>query len=155
MDEILLSFNAKDYPNLKNTRKIYEHRKRFCDKEVKAYVYVSYPIKQIMAIIELGRRTYLKNWLELYRYDENATNRINGFLERNNYVMEIKSFVEIEPIHLKDLQDNIPGFQAPHSFHYLKNNRVLEDYIRKNIYITGSIITNDFSNITANDVCQY
>lgn len=50
--------------------KIYEHRKAFLDEPVKAYIYVSKPIKSICGNMYLSNKTSILDWREQYKDDE-------------------------------------------------------------------------------------
>lgn len=46
MKSIFLSFSPEWYPYIENGKKIYEHRKRFCDEPVIAFLYLGLPIQK-------------------------------------------------------------------------------------------------------------
>lgn len=50
---MLLSFKADVFERVKSGEKIYEHRRVFPDEPVKAYLYVSTPVKSIVGIMRL------------------------------------------------------------------------------------------------------
>lgn len=55
MKEIFLSFRPEYFKPLLYGIKKYEYRKRFCDEETKAYLYLSGKSRQIVGIMELGK----------------------------------------------------------------------------------------------------
>lgn len=57
MRTMLLSFKAEVYKKVLSGEKIFGHRKVFPDEPVKAYLYVSAPIKAIVGIINLSNKT--------------------------------------------------------------------------------------------------
>ena len=50
---MLLSFKADVFERVKSGEKIYEHRRVFPDEPVKAYLYISTPVKAIVGIMRL------------------------------------------------------------------------------------------------------
>lgn len=80
MRKMILSFSYEWYPQLKSGEKIYEHRKRFCKEPVEAYIYIGLPYRQLVAVVELGKPEIIEDWLEKYRYDEAAVERIKDYL---------------------------------------------------------------------------
>ena len=68
MKEILLSFKVEYFRPLLYGIKKYEYRKRFCDEETKAYLYLSGKSRQVIGILELGKPIRLdltrNNYLE-------------------------------------------------------------------------------------------
>ena len=91
---MLLSFKPSVYNKLLSGIKIYEHRKVFPDEPIKAYLYVSYPVRAITGIIYFGKRHSIKEWKTVYSYDEAAVKRIDNYLINQNYAMEIVKFEE-------------------------------------------------------------
>lgn len=49
MRKMLLSFKPEAYEKIKSGEKIFEHRRNFPDEPIMAYMYVSSPIKAVMA----------------------------------------------------------------------------------------------------------
>ena len=89
MRTILLSFDEKWYPALRNGDKIFEHRKKFCDEEVRAFLYLGKPRQQIVAEIGLSRRELLSDWLLQYQDDRDVVARIRDFMQRNKFAMKV------------------------------------------------------------------
>lgn len=153
MRTILLSFDEKWYPVLKSGEKIYEHRKKFCDEEVRAYLYLGKPRQQIVAEIGLSKRESLESWLMLYKNDISVVNRIKSFMERNKYAMKVLWFKEIEPISIKKIQEIYPELKIPISFHFLDKKPTILKWIDNNKKYTGYQYENDFSNVRKEDIC--
>ena len=59
MKEIFLSFRPEYFKPLLYGIKKYEYRKRFCDEETKAYLYLSGKSRQVVGIMELGKTVRL------------------------------------------------------------------------------------------------
>ena len=100
MRTILLSFDEKWYPVLKSGEKIFEHRRKFCNEEVCAFLYLGKPRQQIVAEIGLGKRELLEDWLQQYQKEKEVADRISDFMRRNKFAMKVLWFKEIEPINL-------------------------------------------------------
>lgn len=153
MRTILLSFDENCYPSLRNGDKIFEHRKKFCNEEVRAYLYLGKPRQQIVAEIGLSKRENLKDWLLKYKDDEIVVSRIKNFMIKNKFVMQVKWFKEIEPISIKDLQNKFPKLNIPISFHYLDNKPEVLSWLDKNKKYTGYHFENCFNNVGKDRIC--
>ena len=153
MRTILLSFDEKWYPALKNGDKIFEHRKKFCDDEVRAFLYLGKPNQQIVAEIGLSRRELLSDWMNRYHDDIEVVARIQDFMQRNKFVMKVLWFKEIEPISIIGLQEKFPELKIPISFHFLDKKPDVLKWIDTNKKYTGYQIENDFSDISKDDIC--
>lgn len=55
MKEIFLSFRPEYFKPLLYGLKRYEYRKRFCDEETRAYLYLSGKSRQVVWVLDLGR----------------------------------------------------------------------------------------------------
>lgn len=76
MRVMLLSFKADVFDRVKSDEKIYEHRRVFPDEPVKAYLYVSTPVKSIVGIMRLENKVKIESWKEKYSYDQATVTRI-------------------------------------------------------------------------------
>lgn len=155
MKSILLSFSNEWYPPLKDGLKIYEHRKRFCKEEVKAYLYIGKPIHKVVAIVTLGKRIALEDWLQQYKHNPATFSRIMDFKQRNNYAMPIIDFQEIIPISLDEYKQKNKRFIVPRSYYYLDNNVSLNDYLVNNTHLIGDKKTNFFPPNIEDIICTY
>lgn len=153
MRTMLLSFSPEWYQDLSSGRKIYEHRKRFANEPVIAYIYLGLPYRQIVAKIHLGKREELSDWLTEYSYDTEAVERINDYLTRNHFAMPIYSFQEIEPIDARLMEQTINGFRVPISYIFLDDKPELFNYIKSREVLKGQEITHRFDNITSKEIC--
>jgi hypothetical protein len=150
---ILLSFDEKWYPVLKSGEKIFEHRKKFCNEEVRAYLYLGKPRKQIVAEIGLAKRELLEDWLEQYKDEEEVVCRIQDFMKRNKFAMKVLWLKEIEPVNIVELQELFPELKIPISFHFLDKKPAVLNWLDENKKYTGYQIENDFSDISKDDIC--
>lgn len=153
MRTMLLSFSPEWYQDLSSGRKIYEHRKRFFNEPVIAYIYLGLPYRQIVAKIHLGKREELSAWLTKYSYDMDAVKRIKDYLTRNRFAMPIYSFQEIEPIDARLMEQTINGFRVPISYMFLDDKPELLNYIKSREVLKGQEITHRFDNITSKEIC--
>ena len=80
MRVMLLSFKADVFERVKSGEKIYEHRRVFPDEPVKAYLYVSTPVKSIVGIMRLENKVKIESWKEKYSYDQATVTRIETIL---------------------------------------------------------------------------
>lgn len=151
--KILLSFSPKYYEVLKNGNKVFEYRKRFCDEEVMAYIYIGRPIQKIVGVAKLGRRIDLDKWYREYSETE-IRKRIADFMTRNKYAMPIISFQEIEPIMISEIKKAFPKFYIPLSFRNLEPGDEISSYIESKQRFIGEIITHDFSTINPQNICE-
>lgn len=153
MRTILLSFDEKWYPALKSGEKKFEHRKRFCNEQVRAFIYLGKPKQAIVAEILLDKREKLSDWLITYEEDDAACDRIKDFMTRNKYAMRVLEFKEIKPISLGKLQMLFTNITAPISFHDLDKKKEVLNWLDANKCYTGYEILNDFSDVSSKTVC--
>lgn len=152
---MLLSFSPKWYPALSSGRKIYEHRKRFCNEKVIAYIYLGIPFRQIVAKVELGEKIKMEQWLEEYKADEAAIERINDYLTRSKVAMPILSFQEIEPIDVRKMENKVEGFKVPISYMFIDNKPEVLKYIMEREQNIGEKIQHKFDDISSDDICRF
>ena len=67
MRTMLLSFKADVFERVKSGEKIYEHRRVFPDESVKAYLYISTPVKAIVGIMRLDNRVQIDMTRQRYQ----------------------------------------------------------------------------------------
>lgn len=153
MRTILLSFDEKWYPVLKSGEKIFEHRRKFCNEEVRAFLYLGKPWQQIVAEIGLGKRELLEDWLQQYQEEKEVADRISDFMRRNKFAMKVLWFKEIEPINIIEVQELFPELKIPISFHFLDKKPDVLKWLDDNKHYTGYQIENDFSNVGRDNIC--
>ena len=153
MRTILLSLKPHVYEKIILNKKIYEHRYSFPDEDVKAYLYVSSPIKAITGILYLSNKTSLEEWYIKYSYNKMVTDRIRNYMKSYRYVMEMNEFRETNMLALDQLRSNLDKFIVPQMYYYLDNTPLLK-YLEDNIRENGNIIINDFTNISDDWICK-
>ncbi len=150
--EILLSMKPHWYDLVEQGIKIFEYRKIFPEGRVKAYVYVSAPVKKVKAIIHFGEKISLKEWERTYP-DPFIQERIREYLIRNNFAVPVEKVELIDPISLDKLREHIPHFVAPQMYYCLGNNMELAEYLHKHKPIMA-MVENDFKTIDVTDICK-
>lgn len=154
MREMLLSFKPDIFELIRSGKKIYEYRYQFSDEPVKAYMYVSLPVQQIVGYLELGKRIRLEDWRKKYQENAEVLKRVDEYIDRNNkYVMPIKSFHMTTPISLNELDRNLNKFIIPQSYYYLDNYPELWKYIEKHSRDTGEVTNNSFDENDVDNIC--
>lgn len=153
MKIMLLSFRADVYKKVLTGQKIYEHRKVFPDGRIKAYLYVSSPIKAVTGIMELGNKVSLEKWKEQYSYDNAAVERIDEYLKKHKYAMEILSYQKTNMLSLEKIRNDLQKFTVPQMYYYIDNSQLLT-YLEANLYPEGDIIEHHFDSISSNDICR-
>ena len=150
MRTMILSFKADVYKRVLSGEKIYEHRKVFPDDNIKAYLYLSQPIKAISGIMYLSNRIDIADLRNEAINDEDMLRRINDYLTHDKYAMEINKFQETNSIPLSRLREEICGFVVPQMYYFIDNTPLLK-YLEKNIILSGKEIKHEFdgSNISA------
>ena len=153
MRTILLSFKADVYKKVISGEKIYEHRKVFPKEPIKAYLYVSNPVKSITGVMYLNNRVEIENWKSIYSYDKAASKRIDDFLRCYKYAMQITKFEETSAILLNQLRIDVPGFVVPQMYYFI-DDTPLKGYLEKHLRFTGKVISHDFIDIKSEQICK-
>lgn len=153
MRTILLSFKADVYKKVISGEKIYEHRKVFPNEPIKAYLYVSNPVKSITGVMYLNNRVEIENWKSIYSYDKAASKRTDDFLRCYKYAMQITKFEETSAILLNQLRIDVPGFVVPQMYYFI-DDTPLKGYLEKHLRFTGKVISHDFIDIKSEQICK-
>lgn len=154
MREILLSFKPEIFDLIRTGKKIYEYRYQFCNQPIKAYMYVSKPVQQIVGYLELDKRILLEDWKEQYKENSEILKRVEEYISRNNrYVMPIKSFHMTKPIPLNDLKKGLRKFIIPQSYYYLDHYPELWNFIKLYATDTQEVIINHFYEDDIENIC--
>ena len=133
MKEILLSFKAEYFRPLLYGLKKYEYRKRFCDEETKAYLYLSGKSRQVIGIVELGKPIRLDLTRNNYLDYPETLKRVDDYISKNSInAVPIKSLTLFDtPLELDTIRNTIPGFMPPQLYYVLDNNPVLKKLLEK------------------------
>lgn len=154
MRTMLLSLRPDVYENVRTGKKIYEHRKVFPNEPIKAYIYVSRPVQALAGIMILGNRTNIIDWKTLYSDDDKAQVRINEYLERHQYALEIQEFQDTSQIPLSEIKTVFPKFLIPQMYYFIDETGLL-DYLEKHLVPNGEKIIHSFEDITSDQICVY
>lgn len=133
MKEIFLSFRTEYFKPLLYGMKKYEYRKRFCDEETKAYLYLSGKSRQVIGVMELGKPVRLDITRENYLNYPKTLKRVDEYiLNKDINAVPIKSLALFEsPISLDEIRKDIPNFMPPQMYFVLNNHPELKLLLEK------------------------
>lgn len=151
---MLLSFKADAFERVKSGEKIYEHRRVFPNEPVKAFLYISTPVKAIVGIMCLDNKVQIESWKEKYSYDQAVVSRIDNYLNKHTVAMEITEFQMTNAISLEKLRSDLSGFVVPQMYYYIENTELLK-YLEKNLILVGEPIKHSFDNIPPELICTH
>lgn len=155
MKEILLSMKPEWFNMVILGKKLYEYRKRFPNEEIRAYIYVSSPVKSIEAIFDLGKKIDLKELLLDSNISTDMMDGIKHYLKNNNYAVPIKRVYRTNRVTLDDLRLGVERFVAPQMYYILKDNSELTKFIHENVRIIGqSVCDNTVGKVSENEFCK-
>jgi len=128
MKEIFLSFRPEYFKPLLYGIKKYEYRKRFCDEETRAYLYLSGKSRQVVGVMELGRPVRLDFTRDNYlKYPETLKRVDEYILNKDINSVPIKSLSLYDnPISLDEIREEIPNFMPPQMYFVLDNHPKLK-----------------------------
>ena len=133
MKEIFLSFRPEYFKPLLYGIKKYEYRKRFCNEETKAYLYLSGKARCVVGIVELGKPIRLdltrKNYLE-YR---DTLKRVDNYISTGDInAIPIKSLSLFKkPLTLDEIREKIPNFMPPQLYYVLDSKIKLKNILEE------------------------
>lgn len=153
MRTMLLSLKDNVYKRVLSGEKIYEHRKVFPNEPVKAYLYVSSPMKAICGVMYLSNKTSLLEWKEKYKDDADCIKRIDEYLIHHKFAMEINKFENTNAIPLERLRTDLSKFVVPQMYYFIENSELL-GYLEKNLVPDGIVVTHTYENITSDMICK-
>lgn len=131
MKEIFLSFRPEYFKPLLYGIKKYEYRKRFCNEETLAYLYLSGKSRQVVGIMELGKPIRLDLTREKYLEYPETLKRVDEYISKRDInAVPIKSLSLFEkPIELEEIRTIIPGFMPPQMYFILDNHPKLKELL--------------------------
>lgn len=154
MKTLLMSFKPKWFEKIISGEKIFEYRSCFPDEEALVYMYVSSPQKQICGRIHLGKRIPLEKIKEDYFNNIDIIDRVNYYMENHRFAIPILSVEKTEAIKLEKLREDIKKFVVPQMYYDLDDRKELLNYIKYHAKVYGSILENNFDNLTNDDICK-
>ncbi len=134
MKEIFLSFRPEFLKPILYGMKKYEYRKRFCDEETRAYLYLSGKSRQVIGVMELGRTIRLKETRDNYIAYPDTLKRVDEYVNQDKIMnaVPIKSLELFDqPITLEEIRTEIPNFRPPQMYFVLDNQPKLKDILKK------------------------
>lgn len=133
MKEIFLSFRPEYFKPLLYGIKKYEYRKRFCNEETRAYLYLSGKSKQVVGVMELDQPIRLDFTRENYVNDLKTLKRVDEYiLNKDINAVPIKSLTLFyNPISLDEIRNEIPNFMPPQMYFILNNHPKLKSLLEK------------------------
>lgn len=133
MKEILLSFRSEYFGPLLYGIKKYEYRKRFCNEETIAYLYLSGKSRQVVGIMELGKPIRLDNTRNNYLDYPDTLKRVDKYIESKDInAIPIKSLSLFKnPLSLEDIRKEIPTFMPPQMYFVLDNHLKLKQLLEQ------------------------
>lgn len=138
----------------KESRKIYEYRKRFMHEEVEAYLYLSRPLSGISGVITMGKGIELDDLKKKYKNTSEVYSRICQYESRGNkMMMPILSICETNFISKGKIEIDIGRFIVPQGFYYLEGTE-LEGYLDENL-VKNNAIKIDINRFqVADEICR-
>ena len=135
MKEIFLSFRPEYFKPILYGLKMYEYRKRFCDEETKAYLYLSGKSRQVVGVMELGRTVRLDLTRESYTKYPETLKRVDEYiLSKDINAVPIKSLALFDnPISLDEIRKEIPSFMPPQMYFVLDNHPKLKSILERHL----------------------
>ena len=148
MKEIFLSFRPDYFKPLLYGFKKYEYRKRFCDEETKAYLYLSGNSRQVVGVMELGKPIRLDLTREDYLEYPDTLKTIDEYIfSRDINAIPIKSLALFDnPIDLDEIRKQIPSFMPPQMYFVLDNHPKLKLLLEKQL-LNKKLFVNNHENI--------
>lgn len=154
LKELLLSMQPKWFNMLVSGRKLYEYRKHFPNERIRAYIYVSSPVKAVQAIIEFGTRIELSS-LENSNSYSHIKKGVAHYIKNNNYAVPVLKIYRTPKIELEELRDAIEGFVVPQMYYILKDNTKLTNFLHsktdKNLIL---FLDNTCREVLTDDLCR-
>lgn len=154
MKTMLLSIKPEWFNKIMDGSKIFEYRRTFPDEEIRAYMYVSTPMKQIVGKVHFGRRIDIHTWKEQYQAYAEVCERIEDFLTRHTYAMPVLSYQMTNAIDLLTLRQFDPKFVCPQMYYYLDKYPKLFEFIKNNATDIDVKKINSFADISKEDICK-
>lgn len=124
MKEILLSFHPRSYGPLHDGIKMYEYRKRFCEEETKAYLYLSGKVRCIVGVMMLDKKIRLDRTRDNYLKYPDTLKRVDEYIALGDInAVPIKSLTLFkEPISLEEIRSCVSSFRPPRMYYVLNED---------------------------------
>lgn len=139
---LIISLKEEYYNQIIEGKKGFEYRKSFVDEPVVAFIYVSAPVKEIRAFVELGQpiRGRIEDIVKITQQDQpEAAKQVKQYLigQRRNKIngiaLPILSYTVISPIHLRDIMRRFPKFQPSPTWVEVSSIPGLADFLKQHV----------------------
>ena len=133
MKDVFLSFRPEYFEPILYGMKKYEYRKRFCNEETRAYLYLSGKERIVVGIMELGIPIRIDKTRDNYLDYPETLKRVDEYIvSRDVNAIPIKSLALYEePISLEEIRQVIGGFMPPQMYYVLDNFPELKELLDK------------------------
>ena len=135
MKEIFLSFRPEYFKPLLYGIKKYEYRKRFCNEETKAYLYLSGKARCVVGILELGKPIRLDLTRNNYSEYSDTLKRVDNYISTGDInAIPIKALSLFKkPITLDEIREKIPNFMPPQLYYVLDSKIELKKLLEERL----------------------
>lgn len=130
---VLMSMREVYFNEILNGEKHYEYRKKYCEDESIAYIYISKTRKEIVGKIWFGKPIIAeaKKIAQISENDQPGNyNSIIEYIGNNvGYAIPVIKVETINKIGLNEIKESFKEFCPPQSYYYLDNKKGLMDFI--------------------------
>lgn len=128
---IFLSFKPEFFRPILYGIKKYEYRKRFCKEKVRAYLYLSSPVHEVIGVMELGEPLLIGEVIKSVDNNSLAYRRLNNCLDnREQYAIPIESLKLYKtPVPISKIKKINPDFFVPHSYLNIENHSNIFEFL--------------------------
>lgn len=133
MKEIFLSFRPEYLKPILYGLKKYEYRRKFCDEETIAYLYLSGKSRKVIGIMQLDKPIKLHLTRDDYKENKETLKRVDKYITNKEInAIPIKSLELFKvPITLEDIRKHIPNFMTPQMYYVLNNHKKLKEILNE------------------------
>ena len=133
---ILMSMREEYFRDIVTGKKHFEYRKKYCEEESTAYIYISKTKKAIIGKIWFGK-PIMGNAEKIATIAEkdqkgNYNNILEYISDEIGYAIPIKKVELVNPIRLNEIKAAFADFYPPQSYYYLEKKKELLDFVKKN-----------------------
>lgn len=148
MKTLFLSFKSEYYKALLYGLKKYEYRKRFCNEEVRAYLYLSGKERKVVGYLDLGKPIRLDLTKDDYINYPDVLKRVDEYIAtRDINAVPIKSLTLFkDPLSLEDIRMKIPNFMPPQMYFIIDNKKELKSLL-ENREIDKTVVSHSHESI--------
>lgn len=120
---VLMSLKEKPYRDIVCGRKLYEFRTRYTRDESVAFIYVTRDVKAVCGLVFFDR-PIVGTDQEIAGLSENMnpgsySYMMDYFSKGTGFAIPVKKVLEITPVPLEQIRQEVDGFVVPQSWYYL------------------------------------